>query len=93
MNIETEISKILNENLAPQNLILQDQSSRHNDHNEQARNLGQTHFALEIVSEKFADLSRVERQRMIYELLDEIFKTTQLHALTMKLLTPEEAAK
>jgi BolA protein len=42
-----------------------------------------------IVSDQFEGLSRVERQRKIYSLLDNEFKNG-LHALTIRALTPEE---
>lgn len=46
------------------------------------------HFFLRIVSEKFADKSRLERSRMVYELLDEYIKDDTLHALRLELTTP-----
>jgi len=50
---------------------------------------GESHFKIKIVSEKFQDQSRVDRQRMVYGLLDEEFGKT-LHALSLKTLTPQE---
>lgn len=49
----------------------------------------ETHFKLLFVSQEFEGLSRVERQRKIYDLL-KTEMNSGLHALTMRLLTPEE---
>lgn len=49
----------------------------------------ETHFKVLIVSEQFAGKMRIDRQRMVNELLAEEFKSG-LHALTQKNLTPEE---
>jgi BolA protein len=43
-----------------------------------------------MVSEAFAGLSRVARQRLVYHALGEEFDTG-LHALSLDLKTPEEA--
>lgn len=52
----------------------------------------ETHFKLFLVSELFQGLNRVQRQRKIYDLLAEELKDG-IHALTMRLLTPEEYSK
>ena len=46
---------------------------------------------MRIVSRVFEGLSRVERQRRIYAALDAEFRA-ELHALSLKALTPAEAA-
>ena len=52
----------------------------------------ESHFKLLIVDAVFQGQSRVQRQRKINELLASEFEQG-LHALTMRLLTPEEAEK
>lgn len=47
------------------------------------------HYAVEIVSPKFQGLRLVQRHRLVYQALGAIVGTT-LHALTLKLLTPDE---
>lgn len=53
---------------------------------------GESHFHVEVVSERFTGLSRIERQRMLNDLLDMEFKGG-LHALSLRLLSPDEEKK
>ncbi len=43
-----------------------------------------------IVSPEFAGLSRVKRQQRVYSLLDDRIKSGEIHAVTMRTVTPEE---
>jgi len=58
-------------------------------HNHAVPENSETHFKLFMVSEIFIGLSRIQRQRKIYEILSEELKNG-VHALTLRLLTPEE---
>ena len=44
-----------------------------------------------LVSAEFAALNRVQRQQKVYRLLDDRIKSGEIHAISMKLMTPEEA--
>lgn len=70
--------------------MLDDESGRHAGH-AGARPGGETHYRLRLVSTSFAGLSRVARQRLVYDALREEFDTG-LHALSLDLKTPEEVA-
>ena len=48
------------------------------------------HFEAVIVSSEFAGLNRVKRQQRVNAILKARFDTGELHALSMKTLTPEE---
>lgn len=48
---------------------------------------GHTHYFIHIRAKIFADKSRLERQRLVINLLDDLFEQTDLHAVRMK-LTP-----
>lgn len=48
------------------------------------------HFEAVIVSSEFAGLSRVKRQQRVNAILKPRFDSGELHALSMKTLTPEE---
>jgi BolA protein len=76
---------------APSELVVLDESARHEGHAGH-RPGGQTHFDVHIVSEAFMGLTRVERQRRIYAALEAEFRGG-LHALSLKALTPKEAAR
>jgi acid stress-induced BolA-like protein IbaG/YrbA len=48
------------------------------------------HFNAVIVSKDFAGMNRVKRQQRINAILKPRFDSGELHALSMKTLTPEE---
>lgn len=48
------------------------------------------HFEALIVSAEFAGQSRVQRQQRVNQVLRAHFDTGELHALSMKTLTPQE---
>ena len=50
------------------------------------------HFFAEIVSEEFEGLNRIQRHQKVYQALGDKMHS-EIHALSMKTLTPEEANK
>ncbi len=50
----------------------------------------ETHFKLVVVSESFEGLSRVVRQRKVYDVLQAELAPGGVHALTQRALTPQE---
>lgn len=48
------------------------------------------HFLISIVSPNFEGKSRVERSQLVYEILWDLLKRDAIHALRMKLKTPNE---
>lgn len=48
------------------------------------------HFYLEIRSEKFIWMSRVEQSKLVYKSLDSYMKKWFIHALRMKCIIPNE---
>lgn len=83
------MQKLLTAQFAPQNIVIEDQSAQHAGH-AGARPGGETHYRLTLVSTAFDGLSRVARQRLVYQALGEEFETG-LHALSLDLKTPGEA--
>ena len=47
--------------------------------------------AVQIVSEAFAGLSRVKRQQLVYKALNERIASGEIHAVSMRTLTHDEA--
>jgi BolA protein len=73
--------------LAPVALEVIDESAGHKGH-AGARPGGETHFRVEIVSQAFAGLSRLERQRLVYGILaDEL--AGPVHALSVHARPPQ----
>lgn len=83
------MEKLLRELFSPLDFVLTDDSSRHAGH-AGARPGGQTHYSLRLVSARFEGLSRVARQRLVYQALGGEFETG-LHAFSLDLKTPAEA--
>jgi len=48
------------------------------------------HYCLEVVSEKFKGMNRLDRQRSVYVALNEPMKDGRIHALEITSRTPEE---
>jgi len=76
---------------APLSLAVADDSHKHAGHAGH-REGGETHFRVELVSEAFSGLARVARQRLVYQALAEELEE-RVHALQLRTLTPEEAAR
>ena len=95
MNLSGPVANRLREKLeaafAPEILAIEDESSRHAGHSG-AREGGESHFRVRIVSAAFKGISRVERQRRVYAAVAEEIDAG-LHALALTTLTPEEAQK
>ncbi len=88
--VAARIEKKLRDVLTPRELEVFDESHLHAGH-AGARPEGETHFRLLIVSDAFEGESRVARQRRVNAILrDEL--AGPVHALSMKTLTPAEAA-
>lgn len=83
------IENVLRARFSPLDFTLSDDSARHEGH-AGARPGGETHYRLRLVSAVFDGLSRVARQRLVYETLREEFDTG-LHALSLELKSPAEA--
>ena len=74
--------------LSPTHLAVVDDSHHHIGH-AGYKDGGESHFSVEIVSDKFAGASRIDRQRMVHHLLkDEL--VSSIHALQIKANTPDE---
>lgn len=88
MSLKDWIGATLRERLHPISLSVVDESHQHAGH-AGWREGGETHFRVDIVSEAFAGKSRVERHRMVNEVLADAFQKG-LHALAIKARAPGE---
>ncbi len=88
MSITERINKKLSEALAPTVLDVVDESTKHKGHGGW-REGGETHFHVTVVSDAFEGKSRVDRQRMVYDLLAEEM-AERVHALALTTKTPAE---
>lgn len=84
--IRNEIERRLRENFQPEQLAVIDDSEMHRGHaGHDAR--GESHFTVEIVSARFAGLSRVECQRAVNRALADLLES-RVHALAIKARAP-----
>ncbi|AWN74627.1 BolA family protein [Legionella anisa] len=84
MSRKTRIEELINQELDPAFLNVEDESSNHH-----VPEGAQTHFKITLVSSRFIGLSRIARHRLLNQLLKEEFELG-LHALSMHLFTPDE---
>jgi len=93
--IATIIREKLTEAFAPERLELVDDSGRHAGHHHEggmdAHDGGESHFNLTVISGAFEGMSRVNRQRAVNAVLREQL-AGPVHALSIRALTPAEAA-
>lgn len=89
MSVATIIREKLASHLAPERLDVVDESHKHAGHAGHRPGV-ETHFRLLIVSTAFEGRSRLERQRMVNQILAAEIGNP-IHALAMRTLTPAEA--
>ena len=90
MSVAESIENKLKEAFAPLVLNVIDESHLHAGH-VGARPSGETHFRVEIVSAAFDGCSRVDRQRLVYDVLrDEL--AGPVHALSVAATPPRRPA-
>jgi len=83
------IEERLGQGLSPTTLVVSDDSGRHAGHAGH-RPGAETHFRVELVSPAFSGKSRLERHRLVNDLLKDAFGAG-MHALELKAKAPEEA--
>ena len=77
-----KVASFLMHVLDAEEVFIQDDSEKHKNHGHYNPN-SSTHFTLSIKAEQLAYLSRLEKHKKIYELLDPFFKQG-LHAVSIK---------
>ena len=88
MTVADRIRAKLTAALKPTRLEIHDDSHRHEGH-AGSRPGGESHSRLEIASPAFAGKTKLDRQRLVYDVLAEELRGT-VHALQLSTLTPEE---
>ena len=87
-SVAQEITRRLEEALVPSHLEVRNDSARHRGHAGDDGS-GESHFSVEVVSERFAGMSRVERQRAVNTALADLLRD-RIHALSIKARAPGE---
>ena len=88
MSLEKIISKKLNDAFKPLELQVENESHHHSGHSGDDGS-GESHWKVTIVADAFSGKSRLERQRMINQVLaDEL--ANHIHALAMTVKGPND---
>ena len=89
MVIEKEIKNRLEKQMNLEHFEIKDFTGRHLNHK---LNEGGFHLEAVIVSKEFEDKNLIDRHRLVYDSVGDLMKH-EIHALSMKTLTPEEWEK
>jgi len=84
---QQKIERKMREALAAVHLEIIDESWKHAGHAGAAAGGG--HFILQVVSDRFAGVSLLDRNRMVFNILKDEMQG-EIHALAIKAMTPEE---
>jgi BolA protein len=91
MQVAAKITEKLTKAFSPSKLLIENDSHKHAGH-AGARNApvpGESHFTVTIVSDRFTGRSRIERHRMVHEVLAEEL-AGPVHALAVVAKAPDE---
>jgi BolA protein len=86
--IEQEMQRLLSEAFAPTHLAVVNDSANHHGHSGDDRS-GESHFTVDIESQAFAGVSRLQRQRLVNAALGDI-PGQRVHALAIRARAPGE---
>ncbi len=86
--VQTEIESRLVATFAPTRLVVTNDSATHRGHSGDD-GTGESHFSVEIESTAFAQVSRLQRQRMVNQALGDL-PGQRVHALAVKAKAPGE---
>ncbi|MBW0546019.1 hypothetical protein O181_085734 [Austropuccinia psidii MF-1] len=92
--MESRMRQKLIEQLTPSRLEIVNESHLHSHHSAMRSiggGSGETHFAVNLVSNSFIGKPTIARHRLVYQILDEeLNQKGGIHALSLKTLTPNE---
>lgn len=88
MSIESRIREKLMVALEPIRLDVENESEKHAGHRS-SPGTGESHFRILVVAEKFKGVSRLNRHRMINEILEDEL-SGKIHALAVSAFAPDE---
>jgi BolA family transcriptional regulator, general stress-responsive regulator len=81
--VATEIARRITAALAPTQLMVEDDSDKHRGHGGHREGI-ETHLTLRITAAAFNGKGRVDRQRMVFDILADLMENP-IHALSLDL--------
>ena len=88
MKRKSKIEKVINDNFEPYYFSVLDVSEQHRGH-QSFREGTESHFEIVIVSKIFDNKNKIDRHRMVNEILKNEY-SKDLHSVTIKALTLQE---
>ena len=85
-NIKNKIKDLISKRISIFKIEIIDDSHKHHNHKKDTQG---GHFRLLLVSDDFNNINLIKRHQLIYDILSTMIKT-DIHALSMKLLSVEE---
>ncbi len=90
MSVKDQIITKLTAAFSPAQLEVTDDSHHHAGHSGNPDGKGETHFSIKMISAAFSGKGRIERHRMVNNLLAQELKDG-IHALAISVRAPDEA--
>lgn len=92
MSVRSRIAATLDQNLSPERLEVIDESHHHAGHQPDITGTGESHMRVRVVSERFSGLTRLQRHRLVNDLLKPELDAG-LHALAVEAAAPGEPTR
>ncbi|WP_377297428.1 BolA family protein [Rhizobium sp. SGZ-381] len=92
MSVRSRIEATLLHHLTPERLDVIDESHHHAGHQPDMTGTGESHMRVRVVSERFSGLTRLQRHRMVNDLLKAELDAG-LHALAVEAAAPGEPTR
>ncbi|MBY0462504.1 MAG: BolA family transcriptional regulator [Alphaproteobacteria bacterium] len=90
MSIQKQLEDRIQKHLSPSLLEIKNESEMHRGHKDGPKEENaESHFRIKIVSNKFTGLSRLERHRLVHDILNDLLKN-HIHALALTLLDDDQ---
>ena len=83
MIVQNKIDKLLRDNLNICELIIQNESNKHN-----VPPNSESHFNVQVVSDDFENLSQLQRHKIVYKAVNSLLE--QIHAFSITAMTTSE---
>jgi len=71
---------------------LRDDTHKHEAHNIEVDHHG-AHFYVRVIWDGFAGMARLKRHKMVHDMLATEWNSKQIHSLSLRLMTQDEAAR
>ena len=84
------MQKLLASALPGAEIDLRDDTHKHLEHNEMVDHHG-AHFFVKVIWAGFEGMARLERHRHVHDRLAKEWSEKQIHSLSLRLMTPQEA--